>query len=101
MSRFAYIRSALCVQGRQVSTAGPSKNPVVAKFQTSVENIFVAPIRCPTKKQEARQQLRNVGQGFQDAIGSLRRAVGGAVNGVTGSVGNALASLQRTAGGRA
>lgn len=95
------VNSLLCVQGREVGTSAASQNPVVAKFQSTVENIFVAPIRCPTKKQEARQQLRNVGRGFQNAIGNVGNAVGGAVNGVTGSVGNALASLQRTAGGRA
>jgi hypothetical protein len=74
---------------------------VLEKLRNTVENIIVAPIRCPSKKQEAREQLRNVGWRFQDALGNVGNAVGGAVNGVTNTVGNAITSLQRTAGGHA
>lgn len=89
------------MQGRQVEAKSAGPNPVVAKFQSTVENIMVAPIRCPAKKQEAREQLRNVGRGFTGALGNVADTFGKAVNGVTGSVGNALSSVQRTAGGRA
>lgn len=61
-----------------------------------VEDVLVSPIRCPSKQQEARERLRNVGQGISKFTAGVASSIGGAGAAAT----RMLASLQQgTKGG--
>jgi hypothetical protein len=85
------------MQGRSTGEVAEKTNPVFAQVSKATEDFLVSPIRCPSKKQEAREQLRSVARGVQGAAAGVGNFIGSGIKGVGDSLNHVLASLQRTA----
>lgn len=81
---------------QEVRTPGP-----LAQVGKSIENVMVAPIRCASKQQEARERVRSVARGVQGGFSNVANGVGGMVQGAGNAINGVLASVTKSGPARA
>lgn len=88
------------MQARTVQQETKTPGPL-AQVGKSIENVMVAPIRCATKQQEARERLRSVARGVQGGFSNAAKGVGSVVQGVGNAVNGAVSSVTKSGPARA
>ena len=81
---------------QEAKTPGP-----LAQVGKSVENVMVAPIRCPSKQQEARERLRSVARGVHGGFSNLANGMGGAIQSAGTAFSGAISSVTKGGPARA